>query len=245
MNERKTPTAELRQTPTNDKEGGWGDEEAKAKLVAEQARIQQHYKRLVQQRKDYEQSGGDLVDEVYQGQAEIRAERPDRIDRGERSERGERGERSDHKDSLPASLVAARPGSRSGITGLSSDPRFGNYNDEIRRHLNRRQAQYHSQVIILDLFTLPNTETFTAERAPSQVGQTRVKLLRVRVSPVQHLTRPAGEPEQHRQWRPAPPTRAAPPPVTCQAGDAATSSQDLARAGTRSVIVVSLISHTV
>merc|ERR1719242_1076145 len=157
MNERKTPTAELRQTPTNDirdgfdKESGWGDEEAKAKLVAEQARIQQHYKRLVQQRKDYEQSGGDLVDEVYQGQAEIRAERPDRIDRGERSERsergerGERGERSDHKDSLPASLVAARPGSRSGITGLSSDPRFGNYNDEIQRHLNRRQAQYHSQ----------------------------------------------------------------------------------------------------
>ena len=246
MNERKTPTAELRQTPTNDKEGGWGDEEAKAKLVAEQARIQQHYKRLVQQRKDYEQSGGDLVDEVYQGQAEIRAERPDRIDRGERSERserserGERGERSDHKDSLPASLVAARPGSRSGITGLSSDPRFGNYNDEIQRHLNRRQAQYHSQVFILDLFTLPNTETFTAERAPSQVGQTRVKLLRVRVSPVQHLTRPAGEPEQHRQWRPAPPTRAAPPQVTSQAGDAATSSQDLARPRARSVIVVSL-----
>ena len=227
MNERKTPTAELRQTPTNDirdgfdKESGWGDEEAKAKLVAEQARIQQHYKRLVQQRKDYEQSGGDLVDEVYQGGAE-------------------RPERSDHKESLPASLAAARPGSRSGITGLSSDPRFGNYNDEIQRHLNRRQAQYHSQVFIHDLFTLPNTETFTAERAPSQVGQTRVKLLRVRVSPVQHLTRPAGEPEQHRQWRPAPPTRAAPPPVTSQAGDAATSSQDLARAGTRSVFVVSL-----
>ena len=127
MNERKTPTAELRQTPTNDKEGGWGDEEAKAKLVAEQARIQQHYKRLVQQRKDYEQSGGDLVDEVYQGGAE-------------------RPERSDHKESLPASLAAARPGSRSGITGTSSDPRFGNYNDEIQRHLNRRQAQYHSQV---------------------------------------------------------------------------------------------------
>merc|ERR1719410_1613618 len=75
MNERKTPTAEMRQTPTNDlkdsfeKEAGWGaaDEEAKAKLVAEQARIQQHYKRLVQQRKDYEQDRGDLVDEVYQG----------------------------------------------------------------------------------------------------------------------------------------------------------------------------------
>ena len=100
MNERKTPTAELRQTPTNDmrdgfdKEAGWGDEEAKAKLVAEQARIQQHYKRLVQQRKDYEQSGGDLVDEVYQGHGELR---------------GERTERAEHKDSLPASLVAARP----------------------------------------------------------------------------------------------------------------------------------------
>ena len=131
MNERKTPTAELRQTPTSDKEAGWGDEEAKAKLVAEQARIQQHYKRLVQQRKDYEQSGGDLVDEVYQGHGELR---------------GERTERAEHKDSLPASLVAARPGSRSGITGTSSDPRFGNYNDEIQRHLNRRQAQYHSQV---------------------------------------------------------------------------------------------------
>ena len=50
----------MRQTPTNemkeilDKETGFADEEAKAKLVAEQARIQQHYKRLVQQRKDYE-----------------------------------------------------------------------------------------------------------------------------------------------------------------------------------------------
>ena len=131
MNERKTPTAELRQTPTSDKEAGWGDEEAKAKLVAEQARIQQHYKRLVQQRKDYEQSGGDLVDEVYQGGQGGGVERP---------------ERSDHKESLPASLAAARPGSRSGITGTSSDPRFANYNDEIQRHLNRRQAQYHSQV---------------------------------------------------------------------------------------------------
>ena len=99
--------------------------------MAEQARIQQHYKRLVQQRKDYEQSGGDLVDEVYQGGQTGGAERP---------------ERSDHKESLPASLAAARPGSRSGITGTSSDPRFANYNDEIQRHLNRRQAQYHSQV---------------------------------------------------------------------------------------------------
>ena len=143
MNERKTPTAELRQTPSIDKEAGWGDEEAKAKMVVEQARIQQHYKRLVQQRKDYEQSGGDLVDEVYQGLGGERGERPDR---SERPERTERSERSDHKESLPASLAAARPGSRSGITGTSSDPRFANYNDEIQRHLNRRQAQYHSQV---------------------------------------------------------------------------------------------------
>ena len=132
MNERKTPTAEMRQTPTNDlkdsfeKEAGWGtaDEEAKAKLVAEQARIQQHYKRLVQQRKDYEQDRGDLVDEVYQGSKE----------------------RHDPKESLPASLAAARPGSRSGITGNPTDSRFSNYNDEIQRHLSRRQAQYHSQV---------------------------------------------------------------------------------------------------
>jgi hypothetical protein len=45
---------------------------------------------------------------------------------------------------LPASLAAARPGSRSGITGTPTDPRFANY-EEIQRHLNRRQAQYHSQ----------------------------------------------------------------------------------------------------
>ena len=137
MNERKTPTAEMRQTPTNemkeilDKETGFADEEAKAKLVAEQARIQQHYKRLVQQRKDYEHERGDLVDEVYQGHGK---------------------ERQEAKESLPASLVAARPGSRSGITGTSSDPRFGSYNDEIQRHLSRRQAQYHSQVYTFLIF---------------------------------------------------------------------------------------------
>ena len=184
MNERKTPT-DLRQTPTTelrdtgDKEAaaGWAEEEAKAKLVAEQARIQQHYKRLVQQRKDYEQSGGDLVDEVYQGGAE-------------------RPERSDHKESLPASLAAARPGSRSGITGTSSDPRFANYNDEIQRHLNRRQAQYHSQVfnissmlglsfkIIFYYFFKPPVGTtpnniVSAPRAPRQIRQTGVELLRV------------------------------------------------------------------
>ena len=57
MQDRKTPTAYLnyaRQTPTGearevtDREGGWRDKEARAKLVAEQARIQQHYGRLVQ-----------------------------------------------------------------------------------------------------------------------------------------------------------------------------------------------------
>ena len=76
MQDRKTPTAELnyaRQTPTgearevNDREGGWRDEEARAKLVAEQARIQQHYGRLVQQRQDSKQERGELVEEVYQG----------------------------------------------------------------------------------------------------------------------------------------------------------------------------------
>merc|ERR1712012_342709 len=130
MNDRKTPTSDMRQTPTNEVRddvprvsGYTADEDAKAKLVAEQARIQQHYKRLVQQKKDYEQDRGDLVDEVYQGSKE----------------------RHDPKESLPASLAAARPGSRSGITGNPTDSRFSNYNDEIQRHLSRRQAQYHSQ----------------------------------------------------------------------------------------------------
>ena len=146
MNERKTPT-DLRQTPTTelrdtgDKEAaaGWAEEEAKAKLVAEQARIQQHYKRLVQQRKDHEQERGDLVDEVYQGGHQG----------GHHG--GHQGhhakERHETKEALPASLAAARPGSRSGITGTPTDPRFSNYNDEIQRHLSRRQAQYHSQVV--------------------------------------------------------------------------------------------------
>lgn len=127
MNERKTPTNEMRQTPTSEVKDNIErevEEDAKARLVAEQARIQQHYKRLVQQRKDYEAGAGDLVDEVYQGH---------------RTE-------SVTKEALPASLAAARPGSRSGITGTPSDPRFANYNDEIQRHLSRRQAQYHSQV---------------------------------------------------------------------------------------------------
>ena len=130
MNERKTPTNEIRQIPSIDMKDSIereAEEDAKARLVAEQARIQQHYKRLVQQRKDYEAGGGDLVDEVYQGQKT--QERTQEV-----------------KESLPASLAAARPGSRSGITGTPTDPRFANYNDEILRHLSRRQAQYHSQV---------------------------------------------------------------------------------------------------
>lgn len=130
MNERKTPTNEIRQIPSIDMKDSIereAEEDAKARLVAEQARIQQHYKRLVQQRKDYEAGGGDLVDEVYQGQKT--QERTQEV-----------------KESLPASLAAARPGSRSGITGTPTDPRFANYNDEIQRHLSRRQAQYHSQV---------------------------------------------------------------------------------------------------
>ena len=62
MNERKTPTNEMRQTPTNEVKDNIErevEEDAKARLVAEQARIQQHYKRLVQQRKDYEAGAGD------------------------------------------------------------------------------------------------------------------------------------------------------------------------------------------
>merc|ERR1740137_119651 len=81
LQDRKTPTAELnyaRQTPTGEvreregreggeRDSGWRDEEARAKLVAEQARIQQHYRRLVQQRQDSEQERGELVEEVYAG----------------------------------------------------------------------------------------------------------------------------------------------------------------------------------
>jgi len=76
----------------------------------------------VQQRQDSEQERGELVEEVYQGVEH----------------------RQGAGEALPASLAAARPGSRSGITGTHSDPRFANY-EEIQRHLSRRQAQYHSQ----------------------------------------------------------------------------------------------------
>jgi hypothetical protein len=97
-------------------------------MLHEQAKIQQHYKRLVQQRQETENSSmppppprpqhfsADQSEDVYSGEA-----------------------------NLPASLAAARPGSRTGITGTPSDPRFANF-EEIQRHLSRRPAQYHSQV---------------------------------------------------------------------------------------------------
>lgn len=122
------PSYGSRATPVGEVEEGWRQEEAQARMVAEQARIQQHYRRLVQQRQESEgQEGGrggsgrpDLVEEVYSGGG------------------------GNHGHELPASLAAARPGSRSGITGTPTDPRFANY-EEIQRHLSRRQAQYHSQ----------------------------------------------------------------------------------------------------
>ena len=118
---RKTPSGQdsSRQTPTDELDRR--EDEAREKMVHEQAKIQQHYQRLLQQRQH---------SEVVEQQR-----RPE-----ERSEAVYSGE-----PALPASLVAARPGSRSGISGTPTDPRFANY-EEIQRHLNRRQAQYHSQV---------------------------------------------------------------------------------------------------
>jgi hypothetical protein len=132
--ERKTPTAELaygstRGTPVGElEEAGHRQEEAQARMVAEQARIQLHYRRLVQQRQESEgqERGRELVEEVYSGEG------------------GPGGGRARQETALPAGLAAARPGSRSGITGTPTDPRFANY-EEIQRHLSRRQAQYHSQ----------------------------------------------------------------------------------------------------
>jgi hypothetical protein len=104
------------------------EEEARERMLNEQAKIQQHYKRLVQQRQESENNiNGGMPppppppqfpgsEDVYNGDA-----------------------------NLPASLAAARPGSRTGITGTPSDPRFANF-EEIQRHLSRRPAQYHSQV---------------------------------------------------------------------------------------------------
>lgn len=126
---RKTPTMvpeSARHTPTGelDRRDDDGrdrmDEQARERMIHEQAKIQQHYKRLLQQRQE---------SETEQRRAEDRS-----------SEAVYSGE-----PALPASLAQARPGSRSGITGTVSDPRFANY-EEIQRHLNRRQAQYHSQV---------------------------------------------------------------------------------------------------
>merc|ERR1719234_2148203 len=78
--ERKTPTTELnygsqraeRATPVGELEeqqgASRGQDEAQARMLAEQARIQQHYRRLVQQRQESENAGGkDLVEEVYSG----------------------------------------------------------------------------------------------------------------------------------------------------------------------------------
>ena len=149
MQDGKTPTADMnyaRQTPTsdvrdNDRDGGWRDEEARAKLVAEQARIQQHYRRLVQQRQEGDQEHGELVEEVYQGVQDSR-----------------------QGEALPASLAAARPGSRSGITGTPSDPRFANY-EEIQRHLSRRQAQYHSQVSNNSVKVKGNCESYCRDES--------------------------------------------------------------------------------
>lgn len=118
---RKTPTMgpePFRQTSMGETEKK--EEEAREKMLHEQAKIQQHYKRLLQQKMESDTTEfarqDEKTEDVYSGEP-----------------------------ALPASLAAARPGSRSGITGTPSDPRFANY-EEIQRHLNRRQAQYHSQV---------------------------------------------------------------------------------------------------
>ena len=123
---RKTPVGQdsSRATPTDELDRR--EDEARERMLHEQAKIQQHYQRLLQQRQLSE------ANEPLPAQR-----RPE-----ERSEAVYSGE-----PALPASLVAARPGSRSGISGTPSDPRFANY-EEIQRHLNRRQAQYHSQVEI-------------------------------------------------------------------------------------------------
>ena len=114
------------------------EEEARERMLHEQAKIQQHYKRLVQQRQETENNGGGggmppppppfgpgASEDVYSGEA-----------------------------TLPASLAAARPGSRTGITGTPSDPRFANF-EEIQRHLSRRPAQYHSQVRVVIYWPIP------------------------------------------------------------------------------------------
>lgn len=120
---RKTPTLGLepvRQPPAGS-ELDKRDDEARERMLHEQAKIQQHYKRLLQQRQQ---------SDTFAELATRSDEKTDVVYSGE--------------PALPASLAAARPGSRTGITGTPTDPRFANY-EEIQRHLNRRQAQYHSQ----------------------------------------------------------------------------------------------------
>jgi len=149
---RKTPTPETgisgghhhqASTSSNEAAGSFGlsrDEEARERMLVEQAKIQQHYKRLLQQRQEAEAQAAsdktnrrsDKTDSVYTGESSSNKMGPPSAVPPPRD------------NALPASLVAARPGSRTGITGTASDPRFANY-DEIQRHLNRRQAQYHSQ----------------------------------------------------------------------------------------------------
>lgn len=174
--ERKTPTGELygssRATPVGELEEAGRQEEAQQRMVAEQARIQQHYRRLVQQRQESEQQGGrELVEEVYSGHQEARGlpghqeniyqenryqDARHQEGRSHQEGRGHQEHRGHQENALPASLAAARPGSRSGeleihrsesdvvppgITGSATDPRFANY-EEIQRHLSRRQAQH-------------------------------------------------------------------------------------------------------
>ena len=141
---RKTPTPDTGIPAPAPNDADRRDEEARERMLNEQAKIQQHYKRLLQQRQQEaaaesaaavaaaaeKRRGGSLdkTDSVYTGEPSMTNTMP-----------------PPREPALPASLAAARPGSRTGITGTPSDPRFANY-EEIQRHLNRRQAQYHSQV---------------------------------------------------------------------------------------------------
>lgn len=156
---RKTPTPETGipssgLAPGPGQESGRRDEDAaREKMMNEQAKIQQHYKRLVQQQQEAESAAmnaaaadkrrqGSDSDVIYTGQHSMP---PPALPQQTSSSSVQSRE-----PALPASLAAARPGSRTGITGTPTDPRFANY-DEIQRHLNRRQAQYHSQVEISTL----------------------------------------------------------------------------------------------
>merc|ERR1719509_364030 len=155
-----TPTAELESRPPrppNDRRDPEQDA-ARARLVAEQARIQQHYRRLLQQRQDEQQlepsslAPSGQSEEVYSGEP-APMPHPASVGPLQASVGPHSSTVGPHPAvGLPVSLATARPGSRSGITGTpTSDPRFShnqqqpvNY-EEIQRHLSRRQAQYHSQ----------------------------------------------------------------------------------------------------